>query len=150
MRPYLTALSRYREEHRPDDWLFYQLVRKVAQYISPKGDNYYRYTFYKWWFLTQSGYDARLMIAGNYLLFYVQSDEIVYNIPSRIDAGKQYICLNYHDYGSIDFNNFRFADVTPVSGSGRHPFSYKVNTLPDFKPSDYAEKEVQFSDGVRE
>jgi hypothetical protein len=150
LQPFLRALLQYKKVHNPDDWLYYQLVRKVAQYISPKAENYYGYTFYKWWFLTRSGYDARLMIAGNYLLFYVQSDETVYNIPSRMDGGKQFICLNYHDYGSIDFNNFRFADVTPPSAEGSQPFSYKVNTLPAFKPSDYSEKEVQFSDGMRE
>lgn len=150
LQPYLSALLQYRTEYRPDDWLYYQLVRKVAQYISPKGENYHRYTFYKWWFLTQSGYDARLLISGSYLLFYVQSDEAIYNIPSRMDDGKQYVCLNYHDYGSIDFAKHRFADVTPFTGSVCKPFSYKVNHLPDFKPSDYAEKEVQFSDGVRE
>lgn len=150
LEPHLSALLQYKTVHHPDDWLYYQLVRKMAQYISPKGENYYRYTFYKWWFLTQSGYDARLLIADRYLLFYVQSDEAIYNIPSRMAEGKQYVCLNYHDYGSIDFTTFRFADVTPLSEKAFTPFSYKVRQLPDFKPSDYTEKEVQFSDGARE
>lgn len=150
LQSHLSALLQYKEQYRPDDWLYYQLVRKMAQYISPKGEDYYRYTFYKWWFLTQSGYDTRLLIAGNYLLFYVQSNEVIYNIPSRMAEGKQYVCLNYHDYGSIDFNKYQFTDVTPLVHKASSPFSYKVRQLPDFKPSDYAEKEVQFSDGVRE
>ena len=150
LQPFLTALLQYKEEHRPDDWLYYQLVRKVAQYISPKADNYYQYTFFKWWFLTRSGYDARLLIANNYLLFYVQSDEAIYNIPYRMEGDKQYVCLNYHDYGAINFEQLRFADVTPLTHAANKPFSYKVAHLPDFKPSDYAEKEVQFSDGIRE
>jgi hypothetical protein len=149
LQPFLTALLQYKKQHRPDDWLYYQLVRKVAQYISPKTANYHQYTFYKWWFLTQSGYDARLLISDNYLLFYVQSDETIYNIPSRMAEGKQYVCLNYHDYGAINFDKHRFADVTPLSNAATNSFSYKVNSLPDFKPSDYAEKEVQFSDGIR-
>ena len=150
LQPYLTALLQYREQYRPDDWLYYQLVRKVAQYISPKGENYYRYTFFKWWLLTESGYDARLLISGHYLLFYVQSDEAIYNIPSRITEDKQYVCLNYHDYGAIDFTTFRFADVTPLANNTARPFSYKVHHLPDFKPSDYTDKDVQFSDGLKE
>jgi hypothetical protein len=83
LQPYVSALLQYKEQYRPDDWLYYQLVRKVAQHISPKAENYYRYTFYKWWLLSRSGYNAKLLISGNYLLFYVQSDEAIYNIPFR-------------------------------------------------------------------
>lgn len=150
LKPFLAPLLQYKKEHQPDDWLYYQLVRKMAQHLSPKADDYYRYTFYKWWFLTASGYDARLLISGHYLLFYVQSDEAIYNIPSRVAEGRQFVCLNYHDYGTIDFQQYRFADVTPFTSLAAKPFSYKVRRLPDFKPSDYADKEVQFSDGVRE
>jgi hypothetical protein len=120
----------------------------VAQHISPKAENYYRYTFYKWWLLSRSGYNAKLLISGNYLLFYVQCDEAIYNIPFRIVDGKQFVCLNYHDYGSIDFAKHRFADVTPVADNASRPFSYKVHQLPDFNPADYAEKEVQFTNGL--
>ena len=82
--PIINALIRYKEEYNPDDWLYYQLVRKVAQLISPKAENYNRYTLFKWFFLVKSGYDARLTISGNKMLFYVQCDEKIYNIPSRI------------------------------------------------------------------
>ena len=150
LQPHVSALHAYKQQHKPDDWLYYQLVRRVAQAISPKEDNYYRYTFYKWWFLTQSGYDARLAIAGQYLLFYVQSDESIYNIPSKLIEGRQYVCLNYHDYGSIDFQTHQFEDATPVVKASSKSFSYKVSHLPEFRPADYTEKEVQFSDGVRE
>ncbi|RYZ61562.1 MAG: hypothetical protein EOO14_04715, partial [Chitinophagaceae bacterium] len=150
LQPFLTVLLAYKAQHHPDDWLYYQLVRKVAQQISPKGDNYYQYTFYKWWFLVQSGYDTRLAVAGDYLLFYVQCDESIYNIPSKIIGNRQYVCLNYHDYGSIDFGQNRFTDATPFAVAGARPFSYKVNSLPDFSAEAYTEKEVQFSDGLRE
>ena len=149
LQPFLALLQQYKAAHQVDDWLYYQLVRKVAQCISPKADNYHRYTFYKWWLLTRSGYGARLAIANDYLLFYVQSDENIYNIPARIMGGKQYVCLNYHDYGSIDFSKHRFTDVTPpLLAPGTRPFSYKVQNLPNFRPNDYAEKEIQFSDGM--
>lgn len=148
LEPYLAVLLQYRSEYQPDDWLYYQLIRKVAQFISPKTENYYRYTFYKWWLLVQSGYDARLTLAVPYLLFYVQCDESIYNIPTRLMAERQYVCLNYHDYGNIDFEKFRFADATPAVAANAKPFTYKVSRLPDFRSSDYAEKEVAFSDGA--
>jgi hypothetical protein len=142
----LSALLSYKRSRNPDDWLYYQLIRKTAQQLSPKGDNYHRYTLYKWFFLTSSGYDATLTIADDRLLFYVQSDENIYNIPYRIRNGKQYVCLNYHDYGNnIDFEKIQFSEVAiPITGATRG-FSYKVKQLPDFHPGDYLEKDLRFN-----
>lgn len=139
-------LQAYKEQYKLDDWLFYQLIRKTAQQISPKADNYYRYTLYKWFFLTGSGYDATLSIAADTILFYVKSEENIYNIPSRINKGKQYVCLNYHDYGSnIDFEKTRFREVPlPVAGNTK-AFSYKLTSLPNFRPGDYLEKDIRFN-----
>jgi hypothetical protein len=55
----LSALLSYKEKYKPDDWLYYQLIRKTAQQISPKAENYNRYTLYKWFLLTKFGYDNR-------------------------------------------------------------------------------------------
>ncbi|PEC35728.1 hypothetical protein CON60_31415, partial [Bacillus toyonensis] len=44
----IKTLTIYKEKHQLNDWLYYQLIRKTAQQISPKKDNYERYTFYKW------------------------------------------------------------------------------------------------------
>jgi hypothetical protein len=145
LQPILKSLLEYKADNNPDDWLYYQAVRKVAQFISPKAENYYRYTFYKWWFLVQSGYDSRLTYSGNQLLFYVQSDEKIYNIPSRIQNGKQYVCLNYHDYGNIDFDKNKFTEVALTLPENVKPFSYKITHLPDFNEQDYTEKKVQFN-----
>ncbi|MFT3678577.1 MAG: hypothetical protein QM781_21955 [Chitinophagaceae bacterium] len=78
----IASLQAYRQKHNPDDWLFYQLIRKTAQQISPKSSNYNRYTLYKWYLLTRSGFGAILTIAADKILFYVQSDEHIYNIPT--------------------------------------------------------------------
>ncbi len=145
-QPVINELLAYKKLYKLDDWLYYQLIRKTAQQISPKAANYYRYTLYKWFLLTRSGYDATLSIADGKILFFVQSDENIYNIPSHIKNGKQYVCLNYHDYGgNIDFEKNRFAEINiPVAGASK-AFSYKVTHLPDFSPGDYAEKEIGFS-----
>jgi len=144
-QPILKALNDYREQHKPDDWLYYQLIRKTAQQISPKAENYFRYTLYKWFFLTKSGYDAILSIGNNRLLFYVQSDENIYNIPFRMRDGKQYVCLNYHDYGAIDFEKERFQEISIATPGAKKAFSYKVTQLPGFKPDDYIEKDISFN-----
>jgi hypothetical protein len=144
--PLIKELNGYKKKLKLDDWLYYQLIRKSAQVISPKADNYHRYTLYKWFFLTGSGYDATLTIAGDTILFYVRSDENIYNIPSRIARGKQYVCLNYHDYGSnIDFEKTRFQEISLRVPSATSSFSYKVTNLPNFRPGDYLEKDIRFN-----
>jgi hypothetical protein len=144
--PIIKTLISYKEQHQLDDWLFYQLIRKTAQNISPKAENYQRYTLYKWFLLTKSGYDATLSIAGDQLLFYVHSDENIYNIPYRIRDGKQYVCLNYHDYGgNIDFEKNKFSEVVIHVPEAMNAFSYKVTQLPNFRPGDYLEKDIRFN-----
>lgn len=141
----IKALKDYKQKYNPDDWLFYQLIRKTAQHISPKEKNYYQYTLYKWFFLSRSGYDAILTLSQNKMLFYVRCDENIYNIPTRIVNGKQYVCLNYHDYGSIDFEKEIFTEAGLPGHTIENTFSYKIKSIPDFKATEYLEKDLHFS-----
>ena len=141
----VNSLVHYRQQYKLDDWLFYQLIRKTAQSISPKADNYHRYTLYKWFFLCKSGYDAILTTKSDRVIFYVQSDEPIYNIPCRVENGKQYVCLNYHDYGYIDFAKNTFSEVKIPVPEATNAFSYKVTRLPNFNAQDYQEKDIQFT-----
>ncbi len=137
-------LLAYKEKHKPDDWVFYQLIRKVAQQLSPKQDDYIRYTLYKWFLLNKCGYNSTLNIAGDKLLLYVQSDENIYDIPFYSRNGKQYICLNYHDYGSVDRSK-PFTEVAAMAPEAGRSFSYKLTQLPSFPQTDYKDKELDFS-----
>ncbi len=140
------ALLNYKNQYQLDDWLYYQLIRKTAQQISPKAENYFRYTLYKWFLLTRSGYDATLKTNGEKLLFYVQTDESIYNIPFYTKNGKQYVCLNYHDYGgNIDFETEKFIEVQLPVMQAKKGFSYKVTHLPGFTAADYEDKDLQFN-----
>lgn len=142
----LTTLKNYSQEKNPNDWLYYQLVRAVAEKISPKKANYLRYTLYKWYFMLASGFDPLLTLNGSRLLFYIQSDENIYNIPYRVKEGKQYVCLNYHDYGgNIDFNRTPFSVVPLTAPANSRSFSYHITKLPDFSKSDYITRELRFS-----
>ena len=142
----IQILLYYKDRYKLDDWLYYQLIRKVAQHLSPKKENYTRYTLYKWFLLVNSGYDARLKINAEKILFYVQSEDNIYNIPSYQRDGKQFVCLNYHDYNSfIDFEKEHFNEVTVPGTEPGIAFSYKVNKLPAFSPGDYKEKDIFFN-----
>ena len=143
--PILNALLGYRQQHRPDDWMYYQLIRRTAQMLSPKSENYNRYTLYKWFFLTRTGFDATLNIAGERLMFYVQCDENIYDIPSHVANGKQYVCLNYHDYAHIDLPNTHFEPVGIIVPGATRGFSYKLSRIPEFNPDQYVERNIEFS-----
>lgn len=140
----INTLTAYKEKHQLNDWLYYQLIRKTAQQISPKKDNYPRYTFYKWFLLGKSGYDARLTIADNRIIFYVYNDEDISDIPFIMFKNKKYMCLNHHDYAYADLNKVPPHDMISMPDA-KEAFSYKVTRMPDFKPEDYYEKQIQFS-----
>jgi hypothetical protein len=141
----ISSLKDYKSNYKLDDWLYYQLIRKTAQFFSPKADDYIRYTIYKWFFLTRSGYDALLTVSNNKVLFYVKSNESIYNIPYRMKNGNQYVCLNYHDYGSIDFEKERFTELILPANNASQAFSYKVTQLPGFDNKTYKERDIQFT-----
>lgn len=141
----LASLQQYREKNQPDDWLYYQLIRRVANSISPKAENYERYTLYKWILLAKSGYDVLLTTSGKTMLFYVRCDENTYNIPNKVYNGKQYACLNYHDYPGIELDNMLFTVVDLAIPNATKAFSYKITALPYFPKSDYKEKDIRFN-----
>jgi hypothetical protein len=145
-QPIVDALLAYKKKHVPDDWVYYQLIRRTAQNIAPKADNYYRYTLYKWFLLCKSGYNATLNIKGDKLLFYVQSDDDIYDIPYFTKDGKKFICLNYHDYGyNIDFATNDMHNMLISIPGAENSFSYNLSHLPDFRPENYVDKKLEFS-----
>ena len=143
-QPLIQGLLAYKEIYHLNDWFYYQLIRKTAQQISPKAENYQRYTLYKWFLLAKSGYDATIVAGKNELLFYVQSNENIYDIPFYRRDGKQYVCLNYHDYGKIDFNKEQLYTSDIHIPEVKKAFSYKVTEMPDFTQGEYVEKDIDF------
>lgn len=144
--PLVNHLTYYRQKAHLDDWFYYQLIRKTAQQLCPKQENFELYTLYKWFLMAKSGYDVRLALCQNKLLFYIQSKDNIYDIPFYTENGNQYVCLNYHDYGSsIDFKNLNFFAVGVVIPEAKNAFSYRVTRMPDFSAESYAEKDLQFN-----
>lgn len=141
----INAFLKYKTEYKLNDWLYYQLIRKTAEQLSPKRDNYNRYTLYKWFLMVKSGYDAQLAIGNNQLIFYVFNDEDVSDIPSFTVDQKKYMCLNYHDFGKLFNRENVYVPVKIDIPKANQPFSYKVTRLPDFKPENYSDKQIEFS-----
>jgi len=145
IEPVVNALRRYREVRNPDDWMYYQLVRKIAGVISPKSEDYISYTLYKWYLLLQSGYDVALSTYGDTVLFYVHCEENIFDIPYFTSDNRQYVCLNFHDYGfNQELCQLRFDRINIKVTGATAPFSYRLTALPEFPEETYREKELQF------
>jgi len=143
-RPLIDSLLAYRSKYGLNDWLYYQLIRKTAQQLSPKENDYISYTLCKWYLLAKSGYDARLALAKEKIIFYVFNDEDIADIPFFMVDGKKYMCLNYHDYATANLNDDPPQPVQLDLAGATGSFSYKVTRMPDFKPADYADKKLGF------
>ncbi|WP_240755334.1 hypothetical protein [Pedobacter sp. SYP-B3415] len=143
-KPIIDSLLAFREKHKLSDWLYYQLIRKTAGQLSPKNDDYTRYTLYKWFLLCKSGYDARLAIGRGQIIFYVRNEEDISDIPYVNYKGNKYTCLNYHDYGKLFERENTYKPVDIAIAEAVAPFSYKVTQMPDFTPDSYEEKELAF------
>ncbi|MBC7654783.1 MAG: hypothetical protein H7098_09960 [Oligoflexus sp.] len=143
-QPLINTLISYKNKEKLNDWFYYQLIRKTVQQISPKELNYERYTLYKWFFLLKSGYDTRLAVGKNQLLFYVWSDDDISDIPFYKDGKKQLVCLNFHDYPNADYQKDKLYPVDIALPETNVMFSYKVTQIPDFKPENYQDKIFQF------
>jgi hypothetical protein len=137
-------LKTFSEKNHLDHWLYYQLIRRVADQMAPKTEDYTRYTLYKWHLLSLSGFDAILTYSGGKILFYALSSENIYNIPIRKEGSRTYVCLNYHDYGKIDFAAEHFAKLDLSVPGAENAFSYRVNSIPELKKTS-SEKELNFT-----
>lgn len=149
--PTVSKLMAYKNQKELNDWFYYQLIRRTAQMIAPKEVNYNRYTLYKWFLMVKSGFDAKLALHNQQLLFYIRSEDEVFSIPLFEKNGKQYVCLNIHDFfrANHDFN--AIIDLVEIEDSlAVHSFSYAVSNVPDFAISDYEAKDILFPYGDKE
>lgn len=144
-RDLIRSLTTYKNEHHLNDWLYYQLIRKTAEQLSPKATNYSRYTLYKWFLMSKSGYDAKIAIGNNQIIFYVRNDEDIADIPFFMVDQKKYMCLNYHDYGKLFQKENTYLPVNIKIDEASNSFSYKVTRMPDFKPENYYQKQIAFN-----
>ncbi|WP_443939832.1 hypothetical protein [Pedobacter sp. MW01-1-1] len=143
-QPLISSLKNYKEKKHLDDWIFYQLIRKTAEQISPKADNYFRYTLYKWFLLSKCGYDAKIAIGDEQIILYIKSDEDTWDIPFFMINNIRYSCLNYHDYGKLYKEHTKYIPVNIKIEGATNAFSYQVKEMPEFKPNSYNEKNLAF------
>jgi hypothetical protein len=131
------------------DWLFYQLIRKVSNTILPKQSDYFRYTILKFHLLRRSGFDPMLLIDDKNILLYIQTNDIIYNLPARLVGDKQYICMNHHDYAFRTAPLGIHAQMVMAQEKSRQQFDFAIDRLPEFPESDYVTGELAFEYGQK-
>ena len=141
----IKQISQLKKSLSLPDWLVYQLIRRLAEQLYSKYDDYTYYTVLKWALLSESGYDPIVFRSNNKILLYIQSPDIIYNLPIKTIGNKQYVCLNYHDYGhQIQFDSEEFSQQFNFSKKEVMDFHYTMKTLPSFQSESYIEKNVSF------
>ena len=131
------------------DWFYYQLIRRVADKIIPKSKDYHGYTMAKWHLLRLSGFEPLVVLEGSRIWLYIRTEDIVYNLPGRLIDGKQFICINAHDYG---FDEHRAQDKGSrlASSSSTKSFRFGIDKLPEFPAAAYQSKSFAFQVGKRQ
>lgn len=130
------------------DWLAYQLIRSAAHQLISKKTDYLGYTATKWFLLNRLGYDPALVLSKDRVLLYIKSNDVVYNIPFRMMDGKQFICLNYHDYGYQ--SAFQTEElIFKTAAQTADPFTFKISNLPKMEGQHYIYKDLTFDYGNR-
>lgn len=140
----LRQMMSIREELRLCDWLYYQLIRKVADRLAPKQADYYRYTTVKYHLLRASGFDPMLVLGTRRILLYIRSPQPVYNLSYRMVDDRQYVCLNQHDYDFQPGTGGPVLDMLRDTGADSRDFLYSIDTMPAFPETAYKTIELQF------
>lgn len=146
LQPAVDKINALQKELKLADWLVYQLIRRVAEQINSKYEDYTQYTITKYALLTAVGFEPVIYTSKEKILLYVKSSDTIYNLPNKRINGKQYVCLNYHDYAfQINFQLEKFyKQFEQIEKEGRD-FHYNITYLPSFQKSSYVEKTISFN-----
>jgi hypothetical protein len=122
------------------------LIRRIAEQINSKYEDYTQYTLTKYLLLTAVGFEPIVFSSNEKILLYVKSSDTIFNLPYKMMSGAQYVCLNYHDYDfKINFDIERFYKRFEWLDHQGKDFHYTIQYLPSFQKDSYKEKNINFT-----
>jgi hypothetical protein len=143
--PLQAEIEKFKKSLKLPDWLVYQLIRRVAEKINSKYEDYTKYTLTKFVLLKATGYEPLIYTSNDKILLYIKSTDTIFNLPNKIINDKQYVCLNYHDYGhQINFEAENFYQQYIEFVQNGKDFKYTINYLPSFQKETYVERKISF------
>ncbi len=138
-------IEEIQKEKQLPDWLVYQLIRRIAEQINSKYIDYTQYTLTKYLLLIITGFEPVVYTSNDKILLYIKSTDTVFNLPNKKIDGKQFVCLNYHDYGyQINFGLEKFYQKKMNLPNEGRDFRYTIDYLPSFHKETYIDKNVSF------
>ena len=146
LKPTSSIIQALQKELQLPDWLSYQLIRRIAEQINSKYEDYTQYTLTKYLLLTAVGFEPIVFSSNEKILLYVKSSDTIFNLPYKMMSGAQYVCLNYHDYDfKINFDIERFYKRFEWLDHQGKDFHYTIQYLPSFQKDSYKEKNINFT-----
>ena len=143
--PIKQTIEKNQKQKKLPDWLVYQLIRRIAEQINSKYVDYSQYTLTKYLLLSTTGFEPAVFTSNDKILLYIKSTDTVFNLPNKKIDGKQFICLNYHDYGyQINFGLEKFYQKKISLLEQGRDFRYTIDYLPSFQKETYIDKNVSF------
>jgi hypothetical protein len=138
------AAEKTRNELKLSDWFTYQLIRKIANSIIPKQDDFLGYTLTKASLLKQLGYATLLGWDGANLLLYVKTNDEIYNLPIKVYKSDHYVCINHHDFSFSEAIPFSALELIGNNNLEGKPFLFAIEEIPSFPAHETVEKILQY------
>lgn len=146
IQQFTKEINNIKREKNLSDWYHYQLIRRVAQQLTPKEKDYFQYTAVKFMLLHASGFSPLLAYGDQKLLLYIASNNTIYNLPIKKIGNQQYVCMNYHDYAySINFNQIQFEIIEYTVVEHPQEFNYAITSIPKFTEQGFTNKTISFN-----
>ncbi len=127
----LEDLNRKKAALGLNDWLFYDLMRRVVDKIY-----YQKKSLEKelvcWFLLSQSGYDTRLTYLDDRVFVYVFTKEEVFEAPMIEEGGRNYVNLTALNHTARSQQALYLLNF--VAQPKGKAFSFQLNTLPRLSP----------------
>ncbi|MEY2834592.1 MAG: hypothetical protein RLZZ557_254 [Bacteroidota bacterium] len=138
------AAEKTRSELNLSDWFTYQLIRKIANSIVPKQDDFLGYTLTKASLLKHLGYATLLGWDGTNLLLYVKTNDEIYNLPIKVYKSNHYVCINHHDFSFSEAIPFSALELIGSNNLEGKPFLFAIDEIPSFPAHETVEKILQY------
>jgi hypothetical protein len=138
------AAEKTRSDLKLSDWFTYQLIRKIANSIIPKQDDFLGYTLTKASLLKQLGYAPLLGWDGTNLLLYVKTKDEIYNLPIKVYKDEHYVCINHHDFSFSEAIPFSALELIGSNNLEGKPFMFAIDEIPSFPAHETVEKILQY------
>ena len=121
-------LKKIKTQRKLNDFLYYKLIHKAVDVILKKEKEPIRNLF-KWFLLTKSGFNTRIVARGNDVTIHVYTHDLVYGSPQSRSKGGYWVDItSFHN--DINYKKFKPLKSKFYPNKEGIPFSFALNEIP--------------------